>query len=71
MVKKLLIFNVMVYCTHITGNAKTYQVNYNTRVQARQSIFNYIEIFYNRRLRKHSFLGNKSPKQFLKLNKAA
>ena len=47
-----------------------YHRNYKTRWQARQSIFEYIEIFYNRK-RKHSFLGNMSPEQFMKLNKAA
>ncbi|MEQ8352741.1 MAG: IS3 family transposase, partial [Leptospiraceae bacterium] len=30
---------------------------------ARNRIFNYIELFYNRR-RKHSYLGNISPEQF-------
>ena len=43
---------------------------YKDRWQARQSIFKYIEIFYNRK-RKHSFLGNVSPEQFITLKKAA
>jgi putative transposase len=43
---------------------------YITLLHARQSIFEYIEIFYNR-IRKHSFLGNMSPEQFIKLQKAA
>ena len=47
-----------------------YQFHYSTRWEARQIIFEYIEIFYNR-IRKHSFLGNKSPIQFSKLNNAA
>jgi transposase InsO family protein len=47
-----------------------YHRNYITRWQARQSIFEYIEIFYNRK-RKHSFLGNMSPEQFMKLKKVA
>jgi len=47
-----------------------YHYNYKTRWEARQSIFEYIEIFYNRQ-RKHSSLGNLSPEQFLKLRKVA
>ncbi len=37
--------------------------NYATRDQARQSIFEYIEVFYNRK-RLHSALGYKSPEAF-------
>ncbi len=37
--------------------------SFETRSQARQSLFDYIEVFYNRR-RKHSTLGMKSPVQF-------
>jgi len=47
-----------------------YHRKYQTRIDARQSIFEYIEVFYNRK-RKHSFLGNVSPDEFLKLKKAA
>jgi len=47
-----------------------YRHNYKTRWEARQSIFEYIEVFYNR-IRKHSYLGNKSPVQFTALRKAA
>jgi len=47
-----------------------YRHNYKTRWEARQSIFEYIEIFYNR-IRKHSTLGNKSPEQFRELKNAA
>ena len=47
-----------------------YHRNYKTRREARQSIFEYIEIFYNRK-RMHSFLGNMSPEQFTKLKRAA
>ena len=36
---------------------------YNTRPEARQSIFEYIEVWYNR-LRRHSALGYLSPEQF-------
>jgi len=37
--------------------------NYQSRKQARQSIFEYIEVFYNRR-RRHSAIGYKSPEEF-------
>jgi transposase InsO family protein len=37
--------------------------NYATREQARQSIFKYIECWYNRK-RRHSAIGYKSPEQF-------
>ena len=47
-----------------------YRRRYKTRWQARQSIFKYIETFYNR-IRKHSTLGNMSPVQFKKSRKAA
>ncbi len=40
-----------------------YHHRYWTRAQARASIFDYIETFYNR-VRKHSFLGYLSPVQF-------
>ncbi len=36
---------------------------YRTRAEARQSLFEYIEVFYNR-VRRHSALGYKSPAQF-------
>jgi transposase InsO family protein len=39
------------------------QLPFDTRPQARATIFNYIEIFYNR-VRLHSALGYKSPEQF-------
>ena len=47
-----------------------YRHSYNTRWEARQSIFEYIETFYNR-TRKHSYLGNKSPIQFMEMKNAA
>jgi putative transposase len=40
-----------------------YHEKYLTRAQARASIFQYIEGFYNR-VRKHSSLGYLSPEQF-------
>ncbi len=40
-----------------------YHERYKTRAQARNSIFEYIEVFYNR-IRKHSALGYLSPDQY-------
>jgi transposase InsO family protein len=40
--------------------------NYQTREEAKRSIFDYIEVFYNRQ-RKHSYLGYRSPEQFEQL----
>ena len=37
--------------------------NYRTRAQARASVFEYIETFYNR-VRRHSTLGYKSPAEY-------
>lgn len=48
------------------GSLKTEHVddeNYRTRTEAKQSIFEYIEIFYNQR-RRHSTLGYLSPQDF-------
>jgi putative transposase len=47
-----------------------YHEHYETRNQARQSIFEYIEIFYNRE-RLHSYLNYLSPEEFKKLREAA
>ena len=41
-----------------------YKMRFRTRKEARQTIFHYIEYFYNRN-RKHSYLGNMSPELFL------
>jgi transposase InsO family protein len=40
-----------------------YFERYRTRAQARQSIFEEIEVFYNR-IRRHSSLGYQSPLEF-------
>lgn len=40
-----------------------YQQQYETRQQAKASIFEYVEVFYNRR-RRHSSLGYVSPEEF-------
>ncbi|HCS54725.1 MAG TPA: IS3 family transposase, partial [Planctomycetaceae bacterium] len=39
---------------------------YKTRSEARSSLFEYIEVFYNR-IRKHSALGYLSPAQFVQV----
>ena len=41
--------------------------DYKTRDQARQSLFEYIELFYNRR-RRHSYLGYLSPEEYERVN---
>ena len=48
------------------GSLKTELVNhedYRTKEQARQSVFKYIELFYNKR-RRHSYLGYVSPNEY-------
>jgi len=45
---------------HTLKTEHVYEYRYETRAEARQSIFDYIEIFYNRR-RRHSALGYRSP----------
>jgi putative transposase len=37
--------------------------DYATRAEARASLFEYIEVFYNR-VRRHSSLGSKSPVEY-------
>jgi putative transposase len=44
-----------------------YRQSYKTREEAKQSLFEYIEVFYNRQ-RRHSSLGYLSPLQFENLN---
>ena len=39
------------------------RVHYRTREQARADLFEYIEVFYNRK-RRHSYIGNISPDDF-------
>jgi putative transposase len=48
------------------GTLKTELVDdedYRTRAQAKQSLFEYIEVFYNRQ-RRHSYLGYESPVEY-------
>lgn len=40
-----------------------YQQKYTTREEAKRSLFEYIEVFYNRQ-RAHCFLGYLSPQEF-------
>jgi transposase InsO family protein len=44
-----------------------YQVQWQTRAEARTAIFEYLELFYNRR-RRHSSLGYLSPVDFERRN---
>ena len=39
------------------------RVRYRTRGEARADLFEYIEVFYNRK-RRHGYLGNISPAEF-------
>lgn len=52
---------------HTLKTEKTYFERYETREQARQSIFQYIEVFYNRQ-RRHSTNGNLSPWRYEQQN---
>ncbi|NQU06853.1 MAG: IS3 family transposase [Calditrichaeota bacterium] len=52
---------------HTLKTELIYQNNYLTREDAKQDIFEYIEVFYNRK-RRHSALGYLSPEQFEKKN---
>jgi transposase InsO family protein len=51
---------------HTLKTEHTYFEQYTTREQARQSIFEYVEVFYNRQ-RLHSTLGYCSPMAFEKM----
>lgn len=50
---------------HTLKTEHVYQNKFNTREEAKRSLFEYIEIFYNRK-RVHSFLGYLSPEEFEK-----
>jgi len=52
---------------HTLKTELVYHQTYQTRSQAKTSLFEYIEIFYNR-FRKHSSLGYKSPEQYEQSN---
>jgi len=48
---------------HTLKTEHVYEYRYETRAEARQSIFDYIEMFYNRQ-RRHSALGYRSPASY-------
>ena len=48
---------------HMLKTEHIYQEKFVTREEAKRSIFEYIEVFYNRR-RAHSFLGYLSPEEY-------
>ena len=48
---------------HSLKTELVYHENYETRAQVNQSIFEYIEVYYNRE-RMHSTNGNLSPAEF-------
>lgn len=50
---------------HTLKTEHVYQNRYETREEAKRSIFEYVEVFYNRQ-RAHSFLGYFSPEEFEK-----
>ena len=52
---------------HTLKTELVYHETYKTRMEAKTSLFEYIEVFYNR-FRKHSALGYKSPEQYEQLN---
>jgi len=52
---------------HTLKTELVYHQTYHTRSQAKTSLFEYIEVFYNR-FRKHSALGYKSPEQYEQSN---
>ena len=51
---------------HTLKEELVYDKDFVTRQEARQSIFKYIEFFYNRK-RQHSFINNKAPFVYEKL----
>jgi transposase InsO family protein len=55
---------------HTLKTEHVYHCRYKTRTEARQSIFEYIEMFYNRQ-RRHSALGYHSPVEFEELDRVA
>ena len=55
---------------HTLKTELTHHEKYETKTQAMESIFEYIELFFNRK-RKHSTLGYKTPVEYKLLRKAA
>lgn len=55
---------------HTLKEELVYDADYKTHNEARQSIFKYIELFYNRK-RRHSYLNYKAPFQYESMARAA
>jgi transposase InsO family protein len=55
---------------HTLKVEQVHHCRYRTREQARQDIFEWIEVFYNRQ-RRHSALGYRSPAEFEKITRVA
>ncbi|ODC00412.1 hypothetical protein A3197_08695 [Candidatus Thiodiazotropha endoloripes] len=55
---------------HTLKNELVYDARFRTRAEARQSIFKYIELFYNRK-RKHSYLNYKPPLEYERIHAVA
>ena len=54
---------------HSLKTELVYHEKYQTRAEAKQSIFKYIEIFYNRK-RRHSYLNYQAPLVYENMNVA-
>lgn len=55
---------------HTLKNELVHRADFKTRAQARQALFRYIELFYNRK-RRHSYLGYLAPFEYETINAAA
>lgn len=55
---------------HTLKNELVYDRRYETRAEAKQSIFKYIELFYNRK-RRHSYLNYQAPLEYEKMHAVA
>ena len=53
--------------SQITIMQENYLKKYETRMEDKRDIFEYIEIFYNNRERLHSFLGYNIPEEYEKM----
>jgi len=55
---------------HTLKEELVYDEDFATKQKARQAIFKYIELFYNRR-RQHTYIGNKAPFVYEEMKAAA
>ena len=55
---------------HTLKNELVFDKLYDTRAEAKQSIFGYIEMFYNRK-RRHSYIGYRAPFEYEKMTAVA